>query len=69
VHAYRHHLELTDEELDRLEGVLYIRTLFLTCFGYRRALARGATFDEWGFIEPAEYFSDTAALTRAAFRR
>jgi Ser/Thr protein kinase RdoA (MazF antagonist) len=69
VNAYRHHIELTDEEFDRLEGVMHIRTLYLTCFGYRRALARGVTFDGWGFIEPAEYFSHAAALTRAAFGR
>jgi len=48
---------------------MHIRTLYLTCFGYRRALARGVTFDGWGFIEPAEYFSHAAALTRAAFGR
>jgi Ser/Thr protein kinase RdoA (MazF antagonist) len=67
VDAYRRHIELTEEELVRLEGVMYIRTLYLTCFGYRRAVTRGVTFDEWGFIEPAEYFTDAAALTRAAF--
>jgi len=37
--------------------------------GYRRALANGSTFNEWGFIEPPEYFSSTAAEVRAAFRR
>jgi len=68
VNAYRRHVELTDEELDRLEAVMYIRPLYLVCFGYRRALANGLVFDEWGFIEPPEYFSSTAAATRAAFR-
>jgi hypothetical protein len=48
---------------------MYIRTLYLACFGYRRALTNGSTFNEWGFIEPPEYFSSTAAATRAAFRR
>ena len=48
---------------------MYIRTLYLTCFGYRRALTNGSTFNEWGFIEPPEYFSSTAAATRAAFCR
>jgi Ser/Thr protein kinase RdoA (MazF antagonist) len=69
VSAYRRHVEPTDEELDRLEAVMYIRTLYLTCFGYRRAVTDGVQFREWGFIYPPEYFSSTAAATRAAFRR
>ncbi len=40
VNAYRRYVELTVDELDRLEGVMYIRTLYLTCFGYRRAISR-----------------------------
>ena len=69
VNAYRRHVEPTDDELDRLEAVMYIRTLYLACFGYRRAVTNGETFNEWGFIGPREYFSATAAATRAAFRR
>jgi Ser/Thr protein kinase RdoA (MazF antagonist) len=69
VSAYRRHVELTDDELDRLEGVMYIRTLYLACYGYRRSVANGSAFNEWGFIEPPEYFSSTAAAVRAAFRR
>jgi Ser/Thr protein kinase RdoA (MazF antagonist) len=69
VNAYRRHVEPTDDELDRLEGVMYIRTLYLACFGYRRALTNGSTVNEWGFIEPPEYFRSTAAATRAAFGR
>ena len=69
VNAYRRHVEPTDDELDRLEAVMYIRTLYLACFGYRRALTNGSAFNEWGFIEPPEYFSSTAAAVRAAFRR
>jgi Ser/Thr protein kinase RdoA (MazF antagonist) len=69
VNAYRRHIEPTDDELDRLEAVMHIRTLYLTCFGYRRDLANGRAFGEWGFIEPPEYFSSTTAATRAAFRR
>jgi Ser/Thr protein kinase RdoA (MazF antagonist) len=69
VSAYRRHVEPTDDELDRLEAVMYIRTLYLACFGYRRALADGRAFREWGFIEPPGYFSSTAAATRAAFLR
>jgi Ser/Thr protein kinase RdoA (MazF antagonist) len=69
VDAYRRHVEPTDDELSRLEAVMYIRTLYLACFGYRRALDNGSVFSEWGFIEPAEYFASTAAAVRAAFRR
>jgi Ser/Thr protein kinase RdoA (MazF antagonist) len=69
VSAYRRHVEPTDDELDRLEAVMYIRTLYLACFGYRRAITNGQTFNEWGFIRPREYFSTTAGATRAAFGR
>jgi hypothetical protein len=48
---------------------MYVRTLYLVCFGYRRALDNGRPFDEWGFIEPPEYYSSTAAAVQAAFRR
>jgi hypothetical protein len=69
VSAYRRHVEPTGGELDRLEAVMYIRTLYLVCFGYRRALISRRPFDEWGFIEPPEYYSSTAAAVQAAFRR
>jgi Ser/Thr protein kinase RdoA (MazF antagonist) len=69
VNAYRRHVEPTDDELDRLEAVMYIRTLYLVCFGYRRAVTEGVKFREWYFIWPREYFTATAAATRAAFRR
>jgi Ser/Thr protein kinase RdoA (MazF antagonist) len=69
VSAYRRHIEPTGDELGRLEGVMYIRALYLACFGYRRAVTTGQAFNEWGFIEPPGYFSSTAAAARAAFRR
>jgi Ser/Thr protein kinase RdoA (MazF antagonist) len=69
VRGYRSHVEPTDEELERLEAVMYIRTLYLTCFGYRRAVERGVPFDEWWFIRPREYYAATAAAVRVAFRR
>ena len=70
VNAYRRHVELSDDELDRLEAVMYIRPLYLVCFGYRRSLAAGAEPSEnsWGFID-AEQIAVIAAATRAAFRR
>jgi Ser/Thr protein kinase RdoA (MazF antagonist) len=69
VNAYRRHVEPTDDELDRLEAVMYIRTLYLVCFGYRRAVTDGVRFREWGFIHPPDYYTSTAAATRAAFGR
>jgi Ser/Thr protein kinase RdoA (MazF antagonist) len=69
VNAYRRHVEPTDDELGRLEAVMYTRTLYLTCFGYRRAITNGERFRDWGFIRPPEYFSEAAAATRAAFGR
>jgi Ser/Thr protein kinase RdoA (MazF antagonist) len=68
VNAYRRHVKPTDDELERLEAVMYVRTLYLVCFGYRRAVNDGVKFREWWFIRPPEYFSETAAATRAAFR-
>jgi Ser/Thr protein kinase RdoA (MazF antagonist) len=69
VSAYRRHVEPTDDELDRLEAVMFIRTLYLVCFGYRRAVTNGVSFGEWGFIHPPDYYTATAAATRAAFQR
>ncbi|HMK96426.1 MAG TPA: phosphotransferase [Acidimicrobiales bacterium] len=69
VNAYRRHVEPTDDELDRLEPVMYVRTLYLACFRYRRAVTNGQRFNEWGFVGPRDYFSATAAAARAAFRR
>jgi Ser/Thr protein kinase RdoA (MazF antagonist) len=69
VNAYRQHVEPTDDELDRLEAVMYIRTLYLASFGYRRAVTDGRAFNEWGLIGPREYFGATAAAARAAFGR
>ncbi|GLQ54074.1 phosphotransferase enzyme family protein [Devosia nitrariae] len=69
VGAYRQHIELTDDELKRLEAVMYIRPLYLACFSYRRDLVNGRWPEEvWGFADP-EYIGATAAATRAAYRR
>lgn len=40
--GYREHVELTDEELDRLTGVLSIRPLWLACLDYRERVRSGA---------------------------
>lgn len=67
VTAYRRHVELTDEELDRLEGVMGIRPLYLMGIDYRRRIDAGLEPKvEW--FDP-EYLSAAAAAVRAAFRR
>jgi Ser/Thr protein kinase RdoA (MazF antagonist) len=70
VEAYCRHVELTDEELDRLEGVMYIRPLYLDAFGYRRTLAGGGTPgpDVRRFSDPQNTRA-TAEAARAAARR
>lgn len=70
IEAYCRHVELTGEELERLEGVMYIRPLYLDAFGYRRGLAHGRAGGP-----PVRQFSDpdniraTAAAARAAIGR
>ena len=72
VGAYRRHVELTDDELDRLEAVMYVRPLYLACFDWRRSLARGhqpGSSDGWYGQPDPTYISAAAAATRAAYRR
>ena len=52
IDAYRRHIDLTDEELDRLEAVMAIRPLYLTAFGYRRNVLLGREQDALGFSDP-----------------
>lgn len=70
VDAYCRHVELTDEELDRLEAVMYIRPLYLDCFGYRRSLANGQMPGPnlRKFSDP-DNTRTTAEATRAAVAR
>lgn len=67
VNAYRRHVEVTDEEFDRLAGVMAIRPLYLMGFEYRRYIERGQQPKVDWF--DAEYLSAAAAATRAAFRK
>ena len=70
VAAYRTHVELTADELERLEGVMYIRSLYLGCYSYRRDLVNGRppSREVWGFVNP-KHIGAIAAATRAAWRR
>ena len=72
VSAYRRHVELTDDELDRLEAVMYVRPLYLVCFDWRRSLAsdhQPSGSDGWWDQPDPKYISAAAAATRAAYRR
>ena len=70
VGAYRQHVELTEDELERLEAVMYIRPLYLGCFSYRRDLVNGRPPGQevWGFVNP-KHIGAIAAATRAAYFR
>ena len=70
VEAYCRHVELTDEELDRLEGVMYIRPLYLDAFAYRRSVAGGhPPKGELRKMSAVDNTRATADATRAAVRR
>lgn len=68
VNAYRRHIELTDDELERFEGVMYIRPLYLAGSIVRRNIMEGTDEDALAFVDP-EYLRATAEATRSAFRR
>jgi Ser/Thr protein kinase RdoA (MazF antagonist) len=63
IDAYRQHVELTDEELDRLEAVMAIRPLYLTSFVYRRNILTGWNENAFGFSDPG-HLSTVAAAVR-----
>lgn len=67
IDAYRQHVDLTGEELDRLEAVMAIRPLYLTSFVYRRNILKGWNEDASGFADPAHLRSVADAVrTRLA---
>ncbi|HJZ36846.1 MAG TPA: aminoglycoside phosphotransferase family protein [Solirubrobacterales bacterium] len=69
--AYRRHIELTDEELNRLEAVMHIRPLYLAAFDWRRSLSTGhqpTSDDPWYHQPDPNYIAKAAAATRSAFR-
>jgi Ser/Thr protein kinase RdoA (MazF antagonist) len=71
VNAYRRHVELTDEELDRLEAVMRVRPLYLMSWVYRRHIERhhdGGSGVDWKWFNP-DYIRDAAAAIRAAFHK
>ncbi|MGC4106573.1 MAG: phosphotransferase [Thermomicrobiales bacterium] len=67
VKGYRQHIDLVDDEFDRLEAVMALRPLFLASFIVRRNTLEGTTEDAMSFVDP-DYLRDTAEATRTAFR-
>ncbi len=71
VRGYREHVQLIDEELDRLAGVTNIKPLYLACHDYRTLVQLGKTptLDEaaWTGYRP-EHGEQLAAQVKAAFR-
>jgi len=69
--GYREHVPLTDEELERLPGILNMRALWLACLEYRMAVESGRTptMDE-GWLRPgsAEHADRLAAQAIATLR-
>jgi len=63
--GYRQHVQLTDEELDRLPAVLAMRPLWLACLDYREAVRSGSTpkpDEGWtGWVARPEHAEQLAA--------
>lgn len=69
--GYREHVQLTDEELERLPGMLNMRALWLACLEYRMAVNSGNTpaMDEgWMQRGSTEYAERLAEQAIAALR-
>jgi Phosphotransferase enzyme family len=69
--GYSEHVQLTDEELERLPGVLNMRPLWLACLEYRQLVRSGQTptMDEgWTGWRP-EHAEQLAAQAIASLRR
>ncbi|HYD10032.1 MAG TPA: hypothetical protein VEA78_08010 [Acidimicrobiales bacterium] len=69
--AYRQHVELTDDELDRMAGVMLLRPAYLCCFDWRRTLLAGRqpqAGDRWARPDTA-YIAAAAGAVRAAWQR
>jgi hypothetical protein len=66
VTAYRRHIWVTDEELNRLDGVMGIRPLYLMGLDYR--WHRPAPWRPGPAVRP-DYIKAAAAATRAVFGR
>ena len=70
VRGYREHIQVTDEELDRLAGVINMVPLWMSCGAYQRYVRAGhtPTLDERGFGWRVEHGKQIAAQAIAALR-
>ena len=70
--GYREHVQLTEDELDRLPGILNLRPLWLACLDLRMTVEAGGTPAlEGGWLHPnsAEHAERLAAEVVGALRR
>ena len=65
VQSYRRHVQLSVEELDRLEGAMLVRPLFFSAWGLWRAVMKGVA--PRPFDTSVELSSAIAAKARSAF--
>jgi len=72
VNAYRRHVELTGDEVERLEAMMHLRPLYLAAFDFRRAVTGGEqpTGGEWwwGLIDP-DHIRKNATAARVELGR
>lgn len=70
VRAYRRHVELTAEELDRLAGAMRLRPVYFSAWRLWRAVAKGEALTGWERWRPGDELSDSiAAKACSAFAR
>lgn len=71
MHGYREHVQLSDEELDRLPSILNLKPLWLACLEYRMAVNDGRTpamNESWMRPGSREFAERLAARAIAALR-
>ena len=70
VRGYREHVELTDEEIERLGEVINMKSYFLMCFDYRNAVLGGQTptVDEVSWVAALDRDKELSARLIAAFK-
>jgi aminoglycoside phosphotransferase (APT) family kinase protein len=68
VRGYREHVQLTQEELDRLVGVLKIKPLYLMCHDYRASVRAGGQMPNFDGAAWAAHGEQLAARVTAALR-
>ncbi len=73
ISGYSEHVQLTDEEIERLPGILNMKPLYLACFQYRQSVRTGHTptlddgWPSWN-VDRTEKSRRIAALAIAALR-